>query len=173
MRINCSRCRTVEYTVAPAAASRGVIDLEPMAVSATTGFADCLLVRVGVERGDAALADVAARVVDRMAVRTDAAITVIDGFARRTLARGSDRHYCRGRGAGTAEVLRELAGRLEESGHAVHLVPEGWNKSWDTELLESAGAQCVVDLTEGSEPVVWSSENICGWNSRCGPLFRP
>jgi|GEM_PF-5524876 len=173
MRITCSRCRTVEYTVTVADAGRGVGDLEPVALSAATGFADCLLVKLGVERGDAALADVAAKIVHRMAVRTDAVVTVIDGFARRATARGSDRYYCRGRGADTTGVLQELAERLEERGHAVHLVPAGWSKSWEAEPLEYPGAQCVVDLTAGNDPVIWSSDNICGWNSLCGPLFRP
>lgn len=173
MRINCSRCRTAEYTVTLTAVDPASVDLEPGALCATTSFVDCLLVKVVVEPGDMLLAATAARILQRVATETSAAITVIDGFARRTKASGITRDYRRCPAADTVEVLTELAERLEERGNFVHLVPSGWNKSWEAEPFEYAGAQRVVDLTVGDEPVIWSAADISGWSSRCGRLFRP
>ena len=73
MRINCSRCRTAEYTVTLTAVDPASVDLEPGALCATTSFVDCLLVKVVVEPGDMLLAATAARILQRVATETSAA----------------------------------------------------------------------------------------------------
>ncbi|MEU0503750.1 threonyl-tRNA synthetase editing domain-containing protein [Nocardia sp. NPDC005998] len=172
MRIYCSRCHTVEYTATITATDPGAAEFEPGSLSSTTVFSDCLLVRVGMERGDIVLADTAAEIVYRIALEADAAITVIDGFAHCSAAWTAVREYPPSPAIET-DALSHLAKRLREDGIHVHLVPFGWSKSWDADPLDDPGSQHVIDLAIGNEAVVWSAADIGGWNSHCGLLFRP
>ncbi len=173
MRIHCSRCRTAEYTVTLAAAGTGAVGLEAWPLCATTRFVDCLLVRVGAERGDAVLIGAAAQIVHRIAADTRAAIIIVDGFTRPRAARRGHRRHSRSVLTDTMHMLSELAERLQERGNAANHVPSGWSKTWEAELLDDPGSQCVIELTLGEEPVIWSAADVWGWSSRCGPLFRP
>ncbi|MFE9328861.1 threonyl-tRNA synthetase editing domain-containing protein [Nocardia sp. NPDC052278] len=173
MRIYCSHCRTVEYKKAVTATDRGAVEFEPGSLSSTTGFFNCLLVRVGVERGDIVVADAAAEMVYRIARETEAAITVIDGYVHSSAAWTTARGYLPSPAIETTDVLSQLAKRLRAHGARIHLVPFGWSKSLEADPLDDPGSQNVINLVIGNEPVVWSAADIGGWNSRCGLLFRP
>ncbi|WP_139348015.1 hypothetical protein [Nocardia donostiensis] len=148
MRIVADRCRRFEYTVT----EEGPCAVE-FADTSWVGrpFFDCLLVTVGVEPGDSALADAAARIVRRMVAETDAAYIVVNGHLRvlgnrfdRTTA-GVDELLSEL--ADTLDVLAELSERLEEHGERVHLVPFGWTKTYRVEPFEPAVAQRVIHLS--------------------------
>ncbi|WP_329415449.1 hypothetical protein OG563_22230 [Nocardia vinacea] len=149
MWIHTSRCRTFRY--APTTANACAVELAPSAVGATRLFFDCLVLTVGVERGDLALGAAATQIVRRIATETDAAYIVISGFAqltssaeRSSTATGLDllSHI-----ADVLDLLSELTERLEERGERVHLMPFGWHKRSHAEVC----GQRVIHLPHATD----------------------
>ncbi|WP_433683896.1 threonyl-tRNA synthetase editing domain-containing protein [Nocardia sp. CA-119907] len=138
MKILSSRCRTFEYTVTTA--SPAAVDLESTAIGVPKTFSDCLLLMVGVERGDSASSTAAAKIVWRIASKTDAAHIVINGFSH--LATPGERSDI----PTALHVLADLAESLEARGAHVHLMPFGWNKRWHADVLDGEWEQRVVHL---------------------------
>jgi hypothetical protein len=138
MKIFSSRCRTFEYTVTTA--SPAAIELEPTAIGATNSFSDCLVLMVGVERRDSASSEAATKAVRRIAAKTEASHIVINGFAH--LANPGERSDI----PTARDVLAGLAERLTERGERVHLMPFGWNKRWQADVLDGEWEQRVVHL---------------------------
>ncbi|WP_328411175.1 threonyl-tRNA synthetase editing domain-containing protein [Nocardia sp. NBC_00403] len=142
MRIYSSRCHTFEYTVTTP--SPAAIDLEPAALGVTNTFSDCLLLMVGVERGDLSFSKVATKNVWRIAAKTHATCIVINGFAH--LASPGERSDV----PTALSVLSNLAERLQQRGVQVHLMPFGWNKRWQADVLDGEWEQRVVHLPTAS-----------------------
>jgi hypothetical protein len=167
MRIVTDRCRTYQYTVTTPAP--GAIDLDPSTIGARHVFFDCLLVTVCVDPGDPPLTGMAARIVHRIVYDTDAAMVVVNGFARPP-ARAEQTRLSADFDvliADALDVLTELTERLEERGERAHLMPFGWNKSCRIETLEGPGAQDILHLTRrGISPSP-------PFSNLAGPLVRP
>ncbi|MEU0503394.1 threonyl-tRNA synthetase editing domain-containing protein [Nocardia sp. NPDC005998] len=138
MKILSSRCRTFEYTVTTA--SPVAVSLEPAAIGVTNSFSDCLLLMVGVERGDSPPSKAAIKIVRRIASKTDASHIVINGFSH--LATPGERSDV----PTALTVLASLAESLEARGVLVHLMPFGWNKRWQADVLDGEWEQRVVHL---------------------------
>ncbi|WP_280269064.1 hypothetical protein [Nocardia wallacei] len=165
MRIFSSRCHRFEYRVT--AASPCAVGLEPSDVGVTKPFFDCLLLLVGVERGDLALTPAAVDIVKRLATHSGSSYIVIDGFAQWA---GPDEHI----GAATEfdvlagladalDVLADLTERLQERGELVHLMPFGWSKVRRAEVLDGQWAQHITDVRHDARPV-WSTRSRPGWS---------
>ncbi|WP_327100808.1 hypothetical protein OIE68_19665 [Nocardia vinacea] len=158
MRIVSNRCRTVEYTVTMA--SPCAIDIEPSVIGARRYFHDCLLVTIGVDRGDRALAGTAVQLLRRMVTESDAGPIVVEGFV--CLPRPGERHSTPAgfdvlsELAEALDVLTEVAERLEERGEQVHLMPFGWYKNC---RIDPLGTQHVIHM---------SAED----NRQCEPVLR-
>ncbi|MGW4771702.1 hypothetical protein ACWEO2_27140 [Nocardia sp. NPDC004278] len=149
MRIVSNRCRTVEYTVTTA--SPCAIALEPSAIGARRCFHDCLLLAVGVDRGDRALAGTAVQLVRRIVTESDAGPIVVDGFAclpgpgeRDSTPVGFD---VLAELAEALDVLTEVTERLEERGEQVHLMPFGWYKMCRVDPLGGFGTQHIIHMS--------------------------
>jgi len=138
MRIVSNRCRTFEYTVTTA--SPVAVSLEPAAIGVTNSFSDCLLLMVGVERGDCSASKAATKIVRRIASKTDASHIVINGFSH--LANPGERSDV----PTALTVLTDLAESLQARGASVHLMPFGWNKRWQADVLDGEWEQRVVHL---------------------------
>jgi hypothetical protein len=149
MRIVSNRCRTVEYTVTTA--SPCAIDLEPTAIGARRCFRDCLLVTIGVDHGDRALAGTVVQLVRRIVTESDAGPIVVEGFA--SLPGPGERHSTPpgfdvlSELAEALDVLTEVTERLEERGEQVHLMPFGWYKSCRVDPLDGVGTQHVIHVS--------------------------
>ncbi|WP_433202700.1 threonyl-tRNA synthetase editing domain-containing protein [Nocardia sp. CA-107356] len=179
MRIVSNRCRTVEYTVTTA--SPCAIDLEPSVIGARRCFHDCLLVEIGVDRGDRALAGTAVQLVRRILTESDAGPIVVEGFA--CLPRPSERHSTPAgfdvlsELAEALDVLTEVAERLEERGEQVHLMPFGWYKSCNVDPLGGIGTQHVIHMSADDarrcEPGMRSHGSRCPALSNSTLAARP
>ncbi|MEU4340825.1 threonyl-tRNA synthetase editing domain-containing protein [Nocardia sp. NPDC023852] len=145
MKIFSSRCRTFEYTVTTASPS--AIWLEPAKVGVAQSFSDCLALMIGVERGDLSSLSVATKMIRRVVTKTDATSIVINGFSH--LATPGNRSDV----AISKEVLSSLSARLEARGERVHLMPFGWNKRWNADVLDGEWEQRVIHLpAPGMDP---------------------
>lgn len=160
MRIVSSRCRTVEYTVTMA--SPCAIDIEPLAIGARRYFHDCLLLTIGVDRGDRALAGTAVQLVRSIVTESDAGSIVVEGVA---CLPGRDERASTPAGfdvlselAEALDVLTEVTDRLEERGEQVHLMPFGWYKNCRVDPLDGLGTQHVIQMSADdnrhSDPVL-------------------
>jgi hypothetical protein len=138
MKIFSSRCRTFEYTVTTA--SPAAVDLESAAIGVPNTFSDCLLLMVGVERDDSTSSKAAAKIVRRIASKTNASHIVINGFSH--LATPGERSDV----PTALTVLTSLAECLRARGARVHLMPFGWNKRWQADVLDGEWEQRVVHL---------------------------
>lgn len=152
MRIYASRCHSFAYrtTVAGPCA----IAIEPSAIGTTRPFFDCLVLSVGVDRGDLDVTRRAAIIVKQIATRTDPGFIVIDGFARWATAsrRGSAGLDVLTGLADALDVLHELSERLEERGELVHQMPFGWNKFRRAHVVDGAWAYRVIDVGPHTPP---------------------
>lgn len=161
MRIVSNRCRTVEYTVTTAGPC--AIEIEPSVIGARRWFHDCLLVTIGLDRGDRALAGTAVQLLRRIVTESDAGPIVVEGFV--CLPRPGERHSMPAgfdvlsELAEALDVLTEVAERLEERGEQVHLMPFGWYKNCRIAPLDRVGTQHVIHL---------SAED----NRQCEPVLR-
>ncbi|MFE9327759.1 hypothetical protein ACIHDR_40235 [Nocardia sp. NPDC052278] len=149
MRIVSSRCRTVEYTVTTA--SPCAIDIEPSLIGARRSFHDCLLLTIGVDRGDRALAGTVVQLVRHIVTESDAGPIVVEGFA---CLPGPDERASTPAGfdvlaefAEALDVLTEVTERLEKRGEQVHLMPFGWYKSCRVDPLDGAETQQVIHMS--------------------------
>ncbi|MEV4128524.1 threonyl-tRNA synthetase editing domain-containing protein [Nocardia sp. NPDC049707] len=149
MRIVSNRCHTVEYTVTTA--SPCAIHIEPSVIGARRSFHDCLLVTIGVDRGDRALAGTAVQLVRRIVTESDAGPIVVEGFAclprpdeRASTPAGFD---VLSEFAEALDVLTEVTERLEERGEQVHLMPFGWYKNCRVDPLDGIGTQQVIHMS--------------------------
>ncbi|MEV6139414.1 threonyl-tRNA synthetase editing domain-containing protein [Nocardia sp. NPDC051990] len=149
MRIVSNRCRTVEYTVTTA--SPCAIYIEPSVIGARRSFHDCLLVTIGVDRGDRALAGTAVQLVRRIVTESDAGPIVVEGFAclprpdeRASTPAGFD---VLAEFAEALDVLTEITERLEERGEQVHLIPFGWYKNCRVDPLDGIGTQQMIHMS--------------------------
>ncbi|WP_433525870.1 hypothetical protein ACQPZ2_13700 [Nocardia pseudovaccinii] len=161
MRIVSNRCRTVEYTVTTA--SPCAIDIEPSVIGTRRCFHDCLLVTIGVDRGDRALTGTVVQLLRHVLTESDAGPIVVEGFAR--LPGPGERHSTPvgfdvlAELADALDVLTEVAERLEERGEQVHLMPFGWHKNCRVEPLDGIGTQHVVHMSADD-------------NHQCEPVLR-
>lgn len=173
MRIVSNRCRIVEYAVTTA--SPCAIDLEPSAIGARRCFHDCLLLTIGVDRGDRALAGTAVQLVRRIVTDSEAGPIVVDGFVclpgpgeRDTTPAGFD---VLAELAEALDVLTEVTERLEERGEQVHLMPFGWYKMCRVDPLGGFGTQHIIHMAADDAR---QCEPGMRWHgSRCHPLAPP
>ncbi|MBB5912834.1 hypothetical protein BJY24_001701 [Nocardia transvalensis] len=173
MRIYANRCHSFDYRIT--AAHPCAVDLEPTAVvGATRPFFDCLVLAIGVDRGDLAVTETAATIVKCIAAQTDSGYIVIDGFARWAMAgRGAtnpDIDVLTGL-ADALDVLSELVERLEERGELVHQMPFGWNTVRHADVMDGEWSNRVIDLGTTERPrQAWSltprALRSCGVPSR-------
>ena len=158
MKISSSRCRTFEYRVTRA--SPCAVDLAPSEIGVTKPFFDCLLLGVGVQRGDRVITAAAVEIVKSIVAPTGSVYIVIDGFAHWaevTEQLGSAPEFDVLAGLADAlDVLAELTERLEERGELVHLMPFGWNNVQRVELFDGQWPRQITDIQLDSSPA-WSS----------------
>ncbi len=147
MRIVGNRCRTVEYTVTTP--SPCAIDIERSVIGARRCFHDRLLVTIGVDRGDRALAGTVVRLVQRIVTESDAGPIVVEGFAclprpheRNSTPAGFD---ALSELADALDVLAEVTERLEERGE--HVMPFGWYKNCRVDPLDGIGTHYVIQMS--------------------------
>ncbi len=95
---------------------------------------------VGVERGDSTSSTAAAKIVRRIASKTDASHIVINGFSH--LATPGERSDI----PTALHILTNLAESLQARGAHIHLMPFGWNKRWQADVLDGEWEQRVVHL---------------------------
>ncbi|MEV5839573.1 hypothetical protein [Nocardia sp. NPDC052112] len=144
-------------------ASPCAIDIEPSVIGARRCFHDCLLLTIGVDRGDRALAGTAVQLVRRIVTESDAGPIVVEGFA--CLPRPGERNRTPAgfdvlsELAEAIDVLTEVAERLEERGEQVHLMPFGWFKHCRVDPLDGAGTQHVIQMSADD-------------NRHCDPVLR-
>ncbi|MEV4240675.1 hypothetical protein ACIBJI_39540 [Nocardia sp. NPDC050408] len=161
MRIVSNRCRTVEYTVTTA--SPCAIDIEPSVIGARRCFHDCLLITIGVDRGDRTLVGTVVQLLRRIVTESDAGPIVVEGFA--CLPRPGERHSTPAgfdvlaELAEALDVLTEVTERLEEHGEQVHLMPFGWHKNCRIDPLDEVGSQHVIHMSADD-------------NRQCEPVLR-
>ncbi|MEV6340990.1 threonyl-tRNA synthetase editing domain-containing protein [Nocardia vinacea] len=145
--------RASEYT--GTTARPAAVDLESAAIGVPDTFSDCLPLMVGVERGDSASSMAAAKIVRRIASKTDAAHIVINGFSH--LATPGERSDI----PTVLHVLANLADSLEARGAGVHLMPFGWNERWQADVLDGEGTarrpSADVGRLLGNPPRCWKS----------------
>jgi hypothetical protein len=120
--------RTFEYT--PTTKGSCAVELPVTAVGVRKLFFDCLLLNVGVEHGDHAVAEKAVGIVRRIAAAEDAGQIVVNGCL---LLPESGENRCvperldvLSELADALDLLTEFTERLEERGERVHLMPFGW-----------------------------------------------
>ncbi|GAB2689073.1 hypothetical protein [Nocardia thraciensis] len=164
MRIFSSRCHRFEYRIT--AASPCAVGLEPSDIGVTKPFVDCLLLLVGVERGDLALTGAAVDIVKRIAAHTGSSCIVIDGFAQWAaddglLGPATEFDVLAGL-ADALDVLADLTERLEERGELVHLMPFGWSKIRRADVLDGLWTQHVTDVRRDAP--AWSGRGGKGWS---------
>ncbi|WP_433733179.1 hypothetical protein ACQP0C_13035 [Nocardia sp. CA-129566] len=156
-------------------ASPCAIDLEPSAIGTRRCFHDCLLLTIGVDCGDRALAGTAVQLVRRIVSESDAGPIVIDGFA--CLPGPGERHRTPAgfdvlsELAEALDVLTEVTERLEERGEQVHLMPFGWYKMWRLDPLDGIGTQHIIHMSANDAR---QCEPRMRWpGSRCHTLAHP
>ncbi|WP_433631442.1 hypothetical protein [Nocardia sp. CA-120079] len=144
-------------------ASPCAISIEPSAIGARRCFHDCLLLTIGVDRGDRALAGAVIRLVRRIVSESDAGPIVVEGFAclprpdkRNSTPTGFD---VLSELAEALDVLTELTERLEERGEQVHLMPFGWYKNCRVDPLDGVRRQQVIHMSADD-------------NRQCEPVLR-
>jgi hypothetical protein len=82
--------------------------------------------------------------VRRIAAKTAASGIVINGFAHLAApGRRSDIETA-------VQVLANLVEHLEKRGAPVHLMPFGWNKRWQADVLDGEWEQRMVHLPESA-----------------------
>ncbi|RDI52624.1 hypothetical protein [Nocardia mexicana] len=164
MRIFSSRCHRFEYRVT--AASPCAVGLEPSDIGVTKPFFDCLLLLVGVERGDLALTGSAVDIVKRIAAQTSSSYIVIDGFAQWAeddeLLGPTTEFDVLASLADALDVLADLAERLEERGELVHLMPFGWSKIRRADVMDGQWTQHVTDVRRDAP--AWARRGRSGWS---------
>lgn len=133
MNILSQRCRTLNYAVTTP--SSAAMPLEPDIPGVTHEFGECLLLLIGVERGDSTFARAAAKAIRRIARKTDTTWIVINGFSHLT----RPGHECDTTTART--VLARIAEHLRDHDFAVHMMPFGWNKTWRMEVRDGEWEQ--------------------------------
>lgn len=142
VRLLGNHCRTFEYT--PTTKGSCAVELPVTAIGVRKHFFDCLLLDVGVEHGDHAVAEKAVRIVRRIAATEDAGQIVVNG---RVLLPECGENRCAPEKldvlselADTLDLLTEFTERLEERGERVHLMPFGWKTHCHVEPLGYRGA---------------------------------
>ncbi|WP_216899703.1 threonyl-tRNA synthetase editing domain-containing protein [Nocardia alni] len=138
MRILSQRCRTFTYTVTTAGPCAVPLDVAILGIPHP--FTDCLVLHIGVEKGDDARVGDAVKSVRRIIAKTAATDAVINGFSH--LADPAQR----GDVPMAMGVLDALTERLADKGTRVHLMPFGWNKRWSAEILDGEWEQRMVHL---------------------------
>ncbi|WP_433710566.1 hypothetical protein ACQP2U_30135 [Nocardia sp. CA-084685] len=132
-------------------ASPCAIHIEPSVIGARRCFHDCLLVTIGVDRGDRALTGTAVQLVRRIVTESDAGPIVVEGFA--CLPRPDERDSTPSgfdvldELAEALDVLTEVTERLEEHGDQVHLMPFGWYKNCRVDPLDGIGTQHMIHMS--------------------------
>ncbi|MBF6171386.1 hypothetical protein [Nocardia blacklockiae] len=172
MRIHASRCHSFTYRIT----TPGPCAVELEQSAAVRPFFDCLVLRVGIDRDDSAVAGTAAAVIKHLAAESDSGFIVLDGYARWATtdrcAAGLD--VLTGL-ADALDVLAELTERLEERGELVHQMPFGWSTWRRAHVVDGAWAHRVVDVGAHTRnpalpPTSWSltprTRRPCGVISR-------
>lgn len=140
MKILSQRCRSFRYlTTTPSAAT--CVPLAVSDINRPRAFVHCLVLWVGVEESDMSVLLGAAKAIRRIARKTNSETIVVNGFAQLadpTLAASPTE---------AARTLDSLATNLAKNDWSVHLMPFGWNKTWQAEVIDGEWEQRLTHLS--------------------------